>query len=311
MSKTVFLFPGQGSQHVGMGLAFAREFAAARKVFDEADAVLGFSLSEIIFHGHSEDLRQTEITQPAIFTTSMAILAVLREAGIKADAAAGFSLGEYSALVYAGVFSFRDALLLVRERAKFMQNTVPPGSGGMAAVLGLSAEEVSALCEKCLHLGHVEPANFNCPGQVVISGYKDVLEEVCRLAREQKARTVMLSVSAPFHSRLLYPAREKMSRLLKDVPMNPPLITFVNNTHAASLQDPEAIRSALAEHIYRPVLWEDSMRLLLQKGYDLFMEIGPGHVLTGFMKKICRNVQAFHVESPETMERMLLTQKGV
>jgi len=311
MSKTVFLFPGQGSQHVGMGLAFTREFAVARKVFAEADAVLGFGLSEIIFHGRSEDLRQTEITQPAIFTTSMAILAVLREAGIKADATAGFSLGEYSALVYAGVFSFRDALLLVRERAKFMQNTVPPGSGGMAALLGLSNAEASALCEKCLHLGHVEPANFNCPGQVVISGNKHVLEEVCRLAREQKARTVMLSVSAPFHSRLLYPAQGKMSRLLQDVPMNPPRVIFVNNTHAACLQDPEAIRSALVEHIYCPVLWEDSMRLLLQKGCDLFLEIGPGHVLTGFMKKICRNVQAFHVENPETMQRMLLAQKGI
>ena len=241
----------------------------------------------------------------------MAVLAVMQEMGIKADATAGFSLGEYSALVCAGTLSFRDALLTVQERARYMQNAVPPGKGGMAAVLGLSAEEVSALCEKCLPLGHVEPANFNCPGQVVISGYRDVLEEVCRLAREQKARTVMLSVSAPFHSRLLYPIHEKMSLLLRDIPMKPPCIPFVNNVHAACLQEPEAIRDSLVEQVYRPVLWEDSMTLLLHDGYDFFIEIGPGRVLTGFMKKIRRQVHAIHVEDPETLERMLRLREEV
>ncbi|MEW5920682.1 MAG: ACP S-malonyltransferase [Bacillota bacterium] len=304
MRKTVFLFPGQGSQYVGMGQAFYHAFPVARDVFAEADEVLGFKLSEIIFQGKEEELRQTEITQPAILTTSMAILAVLREAGIKADATAGFSLGEYSALVCAGVLNFRDALLVVRERGKYMQNTVPAGSGGMAAILGLSAAEVSALCEMCLPLGHVEPANFNCPGQIVISGYRNVLEEVCRLARERKARTVMLSVSAPFHSRLLFPLHEKMSLLLKDVPLNRPEILFVNNVHAACLQDPEAIRESLVEQVYRPVLWEDAMLLLLYEGYDFFIEVGPGRVLTGFMKKISSDVQAVHVEDPLTMERM-------
>ncbi len=309
--KTVFLFPGQGSQYVGMGQAFATQFPVARDIFAEADAVLGFKLSEIIFRGQEDELRNTEITQPAILTVSMAALAVMQEVGIKADATAGFSLGEYSSLICAGSLNFSDALLLVRERARYMQNTVPAGKGGMAAVLGLSADEVSVLCEKCLPLGHVEPANFNCPGQVVISGYRDVLEEVCRLAREQKARTVMLSVSAPFHSRLLFPLHDKMSLLLKDVPLSRPRIPFVNNVHAACLQEPEAIRNSLVEQVYRPVLWEDSMKLLLHDGYDFFIEVGPGRVLTGFMKKISRRAQAIHVEDPETMERMLRLREEV
>lgn len=305
MNKTVFLFPGQGSQYVGMGQAFASQYKAAQDVFDEADEILGYKLSEIVFHGREDELRQTEVTQPAIFTTSMAALTVMHEIGIKADATAGFSLGEYSALVCAGVLSFRDALLVVRERAKYMQNTVPRGEGGMAAVLGLSSEEVNELCEQCKHLGHVEPANYNCPGQLVISGYREGLEEVCRLARERKARTVMLSVSAPFHSRLLFPIHDNMTALLADVPLKKPQISFVNNVHASCLQDPEAIRSSLVEQVYRPVLWDDSMQLLLQQGCDFFMEIGPGRVLTGFIKKINRRVHAVHVEDPETMERML------
>ncbi len=305
MSKIVFLFPGQGSQHAGMGQAFYRQYAVARDIFAEADETLGFKLSEIIFHGKEEDLRQTEIAQPAILTVSMAALAVLREAGIKAEATAGFSLGEYSALVCAGAISFRDALMVVRERGKYMQNTVPAGRGGMAAILGLSAEEVKALCGACLPLGHVEAANFNCPGQIVISGHREALEEVCRLARERKARTVMLSVSGPFHSRLLYPLHEKMLLLLKDVPLKRPEIAFVNNVHAAFLQDPEAIKASLVEQVYRPVLWEDAMLLLLRHGYDFFIEVGPGRVLTGLMKKIHKDVQAVHVEDPLTMERML------
>ena len=309
--RTVFLFPGQGSQYVGMGQAFAAQYSVARDIFAEADEVLGYKLSQIIFDGRDDDLRRTVVTQPAILTASMAVLAVMQEMGIKADATAGFSLGEYSALVCAGTLSFRDALLTVQERARYMQNAVPPGKGGMAAVLGLSAEEVSALCEKCLPLGHVEPANFNCPGQVVISGYRDVLEKVCRLAREQKARTVMLSVSAPFHSRLLYPIHEKMSLLLKDIPMKPPCIPFVNNVHAACLQEPEAIRNSLVEQVYRPVLWEDSMTRLLHDGYDFFIEVGPGRVLTGFMKKIRRQAHAIHVEDPETLERMLRLREEV
>ncbi len=311
MSKTVFLFPGQGSQYVGMGQAFAKQYPVARDVFAEADEVLGFKLSEIIFNGRESELRNTEITQPAILTVSIAVLKVLQEIGINADATAGFSLGEYSALVCAGTFTFRDALLVVRERARYMQNTVPEGKGGMAAVLGLSAEEVSALCEKCLPFGHVEPANFNCPGQVVISGYRNVIKEVCRLAREKKARTVMLSVSAPFHSRLLLPVHEKMAKLLKNVPLSKPRIYFVNNVHATFLQEPEEIKSSLVEQVYRPVMWEDSMRLLLHDGYDFFMEAGPGRVLTGFMKKISRRAQAIHVEDPQTMERMLKLRKEV
>lgn len=311
MNRTVFLFPGQGSQHVGMGQAFAEKYKVARDIFSEADEVLGYKLSQIMFEGSEDELRRTEITQPAILTASMAALAVIKETGIGADATAGFSLGEYSALICAGVLTFRDALLVVQQRARFMQNTVPRGKGGMAAVLGLPADRVGVLCEECLHLGHVEPANYNCPGQVVISGYRDVLEEVCRLAREEKARTVMLSVSAPFHSRLLLPIHDKMERLLKDVLMQKPQIPFVNNVHASCLQEPDQIRKSLVEQVYRPVLWEDSMNLLLQQGYDSFIEVGPGRVLTGFMKKISRRAKAVHVEDPETLERMIKMREEV
>jgi len=305
MTKCAFLFPGQGAQYVGMGKSFADNYAKARAVFMEADEILGYKLSRIIFEGDENELKKTEITQPAVLTTSMAILSVLSEEGITPEAVAGLSLGEYSALVCAGVLDFSDALILVQKRAEYMQQIVPLGEGGMAAILGLDREEVRALCEKSLPFGHIEPANYNCPGQIVIAGHIKALEEACRLAGEKKARAKMLSVSVPFHCKLLLPMKEKMASLLENIPLKPPAFPFVANVSASYLSDPEEIKSSLIKQSYSPVLWEDSMNLLISSGYDLFIEVGPGRALTGFMKKINKDVQAIHVEDKLSFSRLL------
>ena len=305
MVKCAFLFPGQGAQYVGMGQDLAADYPVAGAVFREADETLGFELSRIIFAGDESELRKTEITQPAVLTTSIAVLSVLREKGLEPDAVAGLSLGEYSALVCAGVLSFREALLLVYKRAQFMQEAVPLGEGGMAAILGLEPEQVKMLCTESLSYGHVEPANYNCPGQIVVAGHREAVEEVCRRARQIRARAVMLSVSVPFHCRLLLPIEEKMALLLKDIPFKEPAVPFVANIAAGYLSEPEKIKDSLLKQSYSPVFWEDSMRLLIEDGYDLFIEVGPGRVLTGFMKKIARDVKAIHVEDKSTLARML------
>lgn len=304
--KNVFIFPGQGSQYVGMGKDLAEEFRSARHVFDQADEVLGFDLSRIIFEGNKDELRKTEITQPAVMVTSIAILRVMEEKGLKPQAVAGLSLGEYSALIAAGVLRFEDALPVVQKRAEYMQNTVPEGTGGMAAILGLEAEEVSSLCKKNSYSGVVEAANFNCPGQVVIAGEKNAVEEVCREAKEKRARAKVLSVTAPFHCSMMAPVEEKMRTLLENVSLKPPAVPFVANISAGYLKDPGEIRESLIKQVSRPVLWEDSMRLLLRDGFKSFIELGPGHVLTGFMKKICSSAYAAHVENMETLNRLLI-----
>lgn len=305
MVKCAFIFPGQGSQYIGMGKELANISVHAREIFEEADDVLGFGLSKIIFGGDEYQLRQTKITQPAMLTASMAILSVLREKRLFPDGTAGLSLGEYSALVCAGALKFADALPLVQKRAIYMQEAVPSGKGGMAAILGLSSEEVISLCREVLPYGLVEPVNFNCPGQIVIAGYREALEEACRLAKEKKGRAVMLSVSAPFHSSLLSSIEGKMNALLENVPIRKPVIPFVANINAQYLDDPEEIRASLVKQVFSPVLWENSIEFLIKDGYNFFVEVGPGRTLTGFMKKISRKVSALHVEDAETLEKLL------
>lgn len=305
MAKCAFLFPGQGAQYVGMGQDLAAVYPEAAAVFHEADEVLGFGLSRIIMAGNENELRKTEITQPAVLATSIAVWSVLQEKGLKPDAVAGLSLGEYSALVCAGVLSFHEAILLVYKRAQFMQEIVPLDEGGMAAVLGLTPEQVELLCAESLPYGHVEPANYNCPGQIVVAGHKEAVAEVCRRARQVRARAIMLSVSVPFHCRLLLPVEEKMAALLEDISFKEPAAPFVANIAAGYLNSPEKIKDSLLKQTHSPVYWEDSMRLLLQDGYDFFIEIGPGRVLTGFMRKIDPGVKAVHVEDRKTLARML------
>ncbi|NMB41600.1 MAG: ACP S-malonyltransferase [Firmicutes bacterium] len=305
MTKYAFIFPGQGAQFVGMGKELASEYPEAGKIFQEADEILGYNLSRIIFQGDDEMLYKTEVTQPAVLTTSVAISSVLEKEGLKPDAVAGLSLGEYSALVCAKALHFSDAILLVQKRAQLMQELIPFGKGGMAAILGLTPEEVKNICNKSLPFGHVEPANYNCPGQVVIAGHKEALEEACRLASEKKAKARMLSVSVPFHSKLLQPIKKDMISMLGKISINAPIFSFVANTSARYLKNPEDIRQSLVEQSYTPVLWEDSMKLLIGDGCNLFIETGPGRVLTGFMKRIDKNVRATHVEDKLTLYRLL------
>jgi len=305
MAKCAFVFPGQGSQYIGMGKELADNFAVARGVFEEADDLMGFALSDLIFHGTDQQLRQTEITQPAILTVSLAVLAVLKERGLVPEGTAGLSLGEYSSLVCADCLTFADALPMVKQRAIYMQEAIPSGKGGMAAIMGLSTEDVVSVCRDAHSIGVVEPVNFNCPGQIVIAGLVEALEEACRLAKEKKGRTVMLSVSAPFHSSLLSVIEDKMAALVRNTPIKQPVISFASNVNADYMSDPEEIRASLVKQVYSPVLWEEIVRLFIGDGYDTFVEVGPGRALTGFMKKIDKGVAAFHVEDEQTLKNLL------
>ncbi|HHX87222.1 MAG TPA: ACP S-malonyltransferase, partial [Firmicutes bacterium] len=288
MVKTAFLFPGQGSQYVGMGKDLYDRYDSAKNVFEQAAAILGPELLEVIFQGPEEKLKQTEYTQPAVLATSLAVAAaVVEEMGLRPEGAAGLSLGEYSALVVAGSMAFEDALTLVRRRGKLMQEAVPPGQGMMAAVMGLPREEIERICCQVQTLGIAEPANYNCPGQVVISGEPEAVRKAGDLAREAGAKkVVVLKVSAPFHCALLKPVEEEMARELADIDIRPPSIPVVFNCSAGFLSDPPGIKQALIRQVSQAVLWEDSIRRLIEEGYDTFLELGPGKVLTGFMKRI-------------------------
>ena len=308
MGKTAFLFSGQGAQKVGMGQDIAQAYPAAMRVFDSACGALGFDIKHMIWEGDEETLMVTENTQPCIVTVEAAILAVLKENGVQADAAAGLSLGEYGAHIAAGSLAFDDAVKLVRKRGKYMQEAVPLGVGGMAAVLGLANEDVEAACREAQEsgAGYVAPTNYNCPGQLVIAGEKAAVEKACELASAKGAkRAKPLPVSAPFHCALLEPAGEKLAQALEDVPVADMQIPVYTNVTAQPVPSAAEIRSTLVKQVSSPVRWEATIRNMLADGVDTFVEIGPGKTLTSFVKKIDRDALAMNAENVETLQAVL------
>lgn len=306
MGKLAFVFAGQGAQSVGMGKELVENFECAAKVFDDASAALGFDIKDMIFDGDSETLMITENTQPTIVTMSVAALRVLEEKGIKPDVVAGLSLGEYSAHIASGSIDFEDGVRLVRKRGKYMQEEVPVGVGSMAAILALTPDEVRQCCNEASSAGICEPANFNCPGQIVVSGEVAAVDKCCEIALAKGAKRAMkLPVSAPFHCSMLKGAGEKLAKELENVTvgdMNIPVITNVTADYVDSKDD---IKPYLIKQVSTSVLWEDTIRKMIDDGVDTFVEVGPGKALSGFIKKISRDVRIFNVEDMASLEKTL------
>jgi [acyl-carrier-protein] S-malonyltransferase len=304
MSKQAFVFPGQASQYSGMGLEISQAHPEAAAVFQEADRVLGFPLSEMCFRGSEDDLKLTENTQPAILTVSVAVLRVLEQAGIRPDFVAGHSLGEYSALVAAGAMNFADAVAVVRLRGRYMQEAVPVGVGAMAAVLAADLAAVEGICADARQNQVLQPANINCPGQVVIAGHREAVERAIELAKERGfRRTILLPVSAPFHCELMVPAREKLAERLRDIPFQDLQHPLINNAEAAMITAGEEARESLVRQVTAAVRWQQSMEKLLADGVDTFVEIGPKTVLSGMIKKISREARVIAVEKPDEIRQ--------
>lgn len=302
--SVAFLFPGQGSQSVGMGKELAARYPLAKQTFEEADAALGYAISALCFEGPEEKLKMTEVTQPAILSVSVAALRVLHEHGVAPGFVAGHSLGEYSAHVAAGTLDFTDAVRIVRNRGRYMQEAVPAGQGAMAAILGLSLEEIEAACREAAQGQVVAPANLNSPGQAVISGHTAAVERAAELVKQRGAkRAILLPVSAPFHCSLMQPAQDRLAVDLKAAHFNPLKVPVLSNVDAELVTAPEPARDALIRQVTGAVQWEKSMRALIAAGVGTFVEVGPGKVLCGLMRQIDRAKTCVNVEDPASLEK--------
>ena len=294
-----FLFPGQGSQHAGMGKDLADNFVVARQVFEEANDAIGFDLASLCYNGPEEDLKLTTNTQPAILTTSVAALRVLEaETGLVPAFAAGHSLGEYSALVCAGALAFADAVRVVRQRGSFMQQAVPIGTGSMAAILGLDLDALEVVCSDAAQGQVVSPANYNSDGQVVIAGHTEAVERAIVLAKEKGAKRAMpLPVSAPFHCRLMIPAGERLADVLADIAVHEMALPVISNVEATPNQDSSQVRELLVRQVSAPVRWQETIACMVNLGAERYIEIGPGKVLSGLVKRMAKGSTIQNVQN--------------
>lgn len=308
--KTAFIFAGQGSQYIGMGKDLYENITVCREVFDKANDILGFDIKDLIFNGNREELDITENTQPAILITSIAAKKAIEEKGIKADVVAGLSLGEYSALVTSEVLNFEEAVALVKKRGRFMQEAVPVGVGSMAAIIGLPLEKLKAALEKARENGIVEIANYNTNNQIVVGGEKEAVKKAMELALEAGAkRAIELKVSGPFHTSLLEKASIKLREELQNIKFNKPKVKTISNVTAEIIDDKDDIKSLLFSQVKSSVRWSESIEKMLNMGVDTFIELGPGRVLSSFIKEISREkgvkVKIYNVEDMKSLQKTL------
>ncbi len=307
--KTAFIFSGQGSQYAGMGKELYENFECVKAVFDKADSVLDFKVTDMCF-GEDERLNETEYTQPALLTMSYAVYKLMSEKGLKADYVAGLSLGEYSAHAVSATMSFEEAVKLVRKRGKFMTDAVPKGEGAMCAVLSLEAEKIQEACNEVSEIGRCMIANYNAPGQIVIAGDKEAVEKAAEIVKEKGAkRAVMLNVSGPFHTSLLKPAADKLNEELNKIDLSDMTIPVVTNLTAEIVEDKSQVVDILTKQVMNPVKWEQSVKKMIELGVDTFVEMGPGKTLSSFVKKAAKEVGAdvaiYNVEDLKTLEKAI------
>ncbi|TAH69542.1 MAG: [acyl-carrier-protein] S-malonyltransferase [Anaerolineaceae bacterium] len=312
MEKIAYLFPGQGSQYIGMGKELYDSYPECREVFDETDERLNLKLSDMIFKGSKEELDRTEYTQPAIVTVSIAAYNAISRYNIKPHVTAGLSLGEYSSLTISGVFSLSQVIPLVQKRGRFMQNAVLEGKGKMCAILGLSEDKIREACEKAKDYGLVEPANFNCPGQIVIGGETKAVEEAANFAKELGAlRSIFLPVSAPFHTKMLAPAADNLKTELDKLSFGDMKLPVISNVTADYINGVDEVKGLLYEQVMSSVLWEQTIRRMVGDGVRHFVELGPGRTLSGFVKKIDRSLNTYHVEDVASLEETVSALKTI